>query len=370
MKTAYGIQGKQLAHLFKSLGHQVTYLCYSGFKGELDWDGIRILGSSDNGVSLVPLIAPQQDFCLIFFDLWTLPISFIPAGFWGMSPIDSDPPCRKTVEMLRRCCQTGGGVISISRFHQKMCHQAGLESVYIPHWVDDSVFRPGDKLKSREKLGWDPQAIIIGINAANVGIRKNLDGMIQAFAEAREENKSLKLALHTRVKLDPASPDGLPLNELLVNYGLKDHEDVYVVDQAQYQVGLPDSDLAIWYNGLDFFMLCSLGEGFGIPIAEAALCRIPSIVSDVASAPEVAGPGWTVPATEDVIFPLNQTIMKRTHHKDIAATILKAAALDKHTYIHMQQAVFEHARKNYTPDVVVNNWKELLNRIVKRERLC
>ncbi len=56
---------------------------------------------------------------------------------------------------------------------------------------------------------------------------------------------------------------------------------------------------ALWYAGAALFLYPSLYEGFGLPVAEALACGVPTITSDVSSLPEVAGPvAIQVPPTD------------------------------------------------------------------------
>jgi glycosyltransferase involved in cell wall biosynthesis len=56
---------------------------------------------------------------------------------------------------------------------------------------------------------------------------------------------------------------------------------------------------ALWYAGAALFLYPSLYEGFGLPVAEALACGVPTITSDVSSLPEVAGPvAIQVPTTD------------------------------------------------------------------------
>ena len=45
----------------------------------------------------------------------------------------------------------------------------------------------------------------------------------------------------------------------------------------------------LWYAGAELFVFPSLYEGFGLPVVEALACGTPTITSNVASLPEVAG---------------------------------------------------------------------------------
>lgn len=56
---------------------------------------------------------------------------------------------------------------------------------------------------------------------------------------------------------------------------------------------------ALWYAGAALFLYPSLYEGFGLPVAEALACGVPTITSDVSSLPEVAGDVATQIAPND-----------------------------------------------------------------------
>jgi len=66
---------------------------------------------------------------------------------------------------------------------------------------------------------------------------------------------------------------------------------------------VPDEDLPMLYSGSSLFVLPSLYEGFGLPLAEAMACGVPVIASNTSSIPEVAGDaGLLVPPTEPEAF--------------------------------------------------------------------
>ena len=49
-------------------------------------------------------------------------------------------------------------------------------------------------------------------------------------------------------------------------------------------------------------MLCSGGEGAGLPYLEAGACGVPSLCTDYAAGPEYVGPGYTIPWKDYVIY--------------------------------------------------------------------
>ena len=55
------------------------------------------------------------------------------------------------------------------------------------------------------------------------------------------------------------------------------------------------------YNSFDALLLCSGGEGFGLPLYEAQSCGVPVITTDYAAGPEGVGAGLTVPAQDYIV---------------------------------------------------------------------
>lgn len=61
--------------------------------------------------------------------------------------------------------------------------------------------------------------------------------------------------------------------------------------QFNTKVGWAEQDLIGLYNAADLFVSTSMGEGFGLTLAEAAACGLPIIAQKVSAIPEVVGPG-------------------------------------------------------------------------------
>lgn len=165
-------------------------------------------------------------------------------------------------------------------------------SVYIPHGVDTTVFAPSDdKQALREQAGVDPDAFVIGINAANHDLlRKGFPEQFRAFRFFLADHDSAVLLVHSAA----VEKNALDLEALARACGIADH--VQFVDQTAYRSGMITArDMADWYNTLDVLSNCSYAEGFGIPVIEAQACGVPVVVTDFGSMAELCGAGWKVP---------------------------------------------------------------------------
>jgi glycosyltransferase involved in cell wall biosynthesis len=107
--------------------------------------------------------------------------------------------------------------------------------------------------------------------------RKNVDGLVQAYARWRERDA-------TAPPLIVAGAKGWyydTIFELIKSRKL---------EQAVRLPGyIPQESLPLWYNAASLFVYPSHFEGFGLPVLEAMACGTPVITSTVSSLPEVTG---------------------------------------------------------------------------------
>jgi glycosyltransferase involved in cell wall biosynthesis len=141
----------------------------------------------------------------------------------------------------------------------------------------DSRFHPmdfGETAAVREKYGLDWPFVF---SISTLEPRKNFDGLIRAFAQARRQAN---------------------LPHHLVIAGGKGwlYEDVFAAveeesagDFVHFPGFVPDEDLPALYNLADLFAFPSHYEGFGLPLLEALACGTPALASDTSSLPEIAG---------------------------------------------------------------------------------
>jgi len=112
------------------------------------------------------------------------------------------------------------------------------------------------------------------------------------FVGSIEPRKNLLTLLRAYTLLTKEQKDGLPL--ILVGFeGWQNKEIMQEIEKNQEHIRylgfVTDTELAHIYNLATIFIYPSLYEGFGLPPLEAMACGTPTIVSSVASLPEVCG---------------------------------------------------------------------------------
>ncbi len=107
--------------------------------------------------------------------------------------------------------------------------------------------------------------------------RKNVDGLIRAYARWREWQPDAP-------PLIIAGGKGWYYGQI---FGLV--EQLNLTETVRFADYVPQSELSLWYNAASLFVYPSHFEGFGLPVLEAMACGTPVITSTVSSLPEVAG---------------------------------------------------------------------------------
>lgn len=217
------------------------------------------------------------------------------------SPVEGAPLLPPWSDMLREIVLSGGRVTTYTEFGRQTI-EAGFAKddpphtiEVLPHGVDHAPFEryEGQMLrkKIREFLGWQDKFVVINV-ARNAG-RKNLPKWMEAVKIASGLIPNLTAYLHT-VPFENYFLGGHNLLELRKYYGLDDntlsfHRELKEgthgipyegVGQGRQELGMIDL-----YNAADLFLSTSGGEGWNLPLSEAAACGVPCVT------PMYAG-GW------------------------------------------------------------------------------
>jgi glycosyltransferase involved in cell wall biosynthesis len=114
------------------------------------------------------------------------------------------------------------------------------------------------------------------LNVGTLEPRKNLEGLLRAFAKAKRKGIP-----HTLVITGAGGWGESRLAQLPTELG--------IADSVLFTGFVTDEALPHLYANADFFVYPSLYEGFGLPVLEAMACGTPVIASNTSSIPEVAG---------------------------------------------------------------------------------
>ena len=219
-------------------------------------------------------------------------------------PVDHDPIPPPTLVPASKAYKP----VAMSRFGQRQLEANGVQSTYIPHGVDTTLFKPSlDKIASRQHLHdisvplvsgkeepWSEDCFVIGKVAANKDTkRKGFDTDAQAlrifFDNNPDARKDTRVFMHTL----PRFPGGFNIDHWYDLCGVAQY--TRVIDEFFWYQGLTYEDMSKLYGGFDLLLNASRAEGFGIPIIEAASCGVPSIGTNFTSMTElIGGHGWLV----------------------------------------------------------------------------
>lgn len=168
----------------------------------------------------------------------------------------------------------------------------------IYHGVDHEIFRPiadgpmtlstGDVVTTkediREKLGIPTDAFLI-LRVDRNSPRKNFGDTWRAVLPVMKRHKDVHVWFQCKVE-----GDSLEIPQL-VSRDLETAGRFHWPGRFDTKHGWAQQDLVALYNAADLFVSTSMGEGFGLTLAEAASCGLPIIAQKVSAIPEVVGPG-------------------------------------------------------------------------------
>lgn len=279
-------------------GHNVAILCTYGLDGGIINFGKVVcypkrFHNYGNDVVVAHFQNHRADVLITLLDTWVMnPEEYPPLQMdWAAwYPIDHE----NVPNIVRNKLAQAQWRIAMSKFGQEAVQRVGLPSMYVPHGVETSIFKPGDKDAARERLGLPKDKYVMGTVAMNKGnpSRKNFVEMLSAFKEFHLRHPDSVYYLQTQMGSEPG--DWVNLPELVTNLGLKIGTDVIFCNQYYNYLGYPPDYMASVYNALDVHVLVSAGEGFGIPILEAQACGCPVIVGDWTAMSELCFSGIAI----------------------------------------------------------------------------
>ncbi len=305
--SGYGSQTRQVGRRIARAGIDLEFAANEGSRGDREWEGHLIRGSSGNDKYSRDTIREElersgADWLVFLYDAWV----FTEAGadhfegiprVAGWVPIDHFP----VPQSLYGWLAGGHFPIAMSQFgYNTLLETArGFEAIgkpafpvrYAPHAVDDA-FRPVPTT-FRAELQVPDDGYLVGIVAANYGgkvyDRKGFGDMSHALSIFMDQRPDAYVYLHTIQE----TVDGFNLPRLLEYKGVPADRIRWADQYALKKQSIDDDAMAAIYSSFDLLLATSRGEGFGLPVIEAQACGVPVIASNWTAQAELVGDVWT-----------------------------------------------------------------------------
>ena len=292
--TGFGIVAKNLLSKFSAMGHEIIVLGVNHRGEPYDQRKFPFPIYPTSGTNLDEMYGYSKFWILyeqikpdiVFFlnDPWVISQYYAsqPEKYPGMDkqtktvayyPTDAGPIKKEWINLLNKM----DAQICYSNFAERVVIESNggkrppnLHQIY--HGIDKSEFFPVNQSVARTMLKIPLDEFVVGMVARNQ-YRKRFDLLIKAFSIFAKDKPKAKLYLHTAMH-----DVGFDINELIDQVGLAQR--VYLTRGLRPDKGVPVKDLNIIYNTFDVNALISLGDGFGLPVAESMATGCPQLVSD------------------------------------------------------------------------------------------
>jgi glycosyltransferase involved in cell wall biosynthesis len=250
--------------------------------------------------------------------------------------------------------------VTCSRFTKKAVDdELGLDIPMIYHGIDTKKFFPMDAMEARKKLGIPEDRFVVGMIAANQE-RKLFEDLIPAFARFCRDKPEANLLLFT--DLFPRDFYGShDLIDLMNQYDVMKR----FIDISPF-LNCDDLHMNYFYNAIDVGVLCTQGEGFGLPIIHHHAVGRPVLASDNTSCTEMTvHPVERLKHRSTLISNGNNLVRFLTDIEDLAEK-LEMLYHNPDLREEIGRLGMERVKKDFEYDtVIMPQWRELLARVEK-----
>ena len=292
----------------------------------------------------------------VFNKIFQDAINFVPMAVIDHSPVNPAITSR---------LPTAFKVIAITRFGQRELRHKGIQSTYIPHGVNTDIYKPYKEKKAEWRKLWfmDPHEHIVGVVAMNRA-RKMIPHMLRGYRRFLDLNPDVKSHMMLLTNVRPSvieevtgGVSDVGVNLLPEIMDLELGEAVMWPEEKIILNGFPEWsgeetgwDMVKLYNTFDVLLMCTGGEGFGLPYIEAQACGVPVLSTDYAGGPEQVGAGLTVKWNDYVILSTPGTRFAVPDVDDIARALTKVMNADP-----------EKMRRRARRFVMRYDWNKIIN---------
>lgn len=265
-------------------------------------------------------------------------------------------------------------IVSMSKFTQDSLHEEGFESAMIWHGVELDLFTPVSpkyQAQLKQKYGFRPDDFVLFNYGRNTNIRKNNQGLMWILAKyLSTAPKNHKAFLHI---LDPQfeGNDLFDYRDRVLSLEFsKDVLDRIIFSNFRSDQPATDNDVAEMIQMSDLIVSASIGEGFGLIMAEAMACAKPIVHNEYTTPKELIadtsmgiGPrGWVVPTNNTFVASLN------TEHaysdRDAFVRMLNQVVTDRQEMFIRGQNGRLFAEKYLNWDYLAEEWKKIFREVI------
>ena len=290
--TGFGVVSKNILSRLEKMGHEIVVLGINEYGDNprrlKEWSQFTIYPCDKGGPEQVygfhklwPIVkAENPDVLFLLNDPWLIknymdlrpPDASRYLKYIAYYPTDAPPLKKAWLDVLNSL----DAQVCYSKYAEKIIESSNggrPDNLYqIYHGVDTSIYFPMNKQIARAQLGLDPNFYIVGMVARNQP-RKRFDLMLMAFAQfVKNKDENVKLYLHTGLK-----DIGFDIVDAVRQFDLEGR--LIVTPNLMPNEGVSDEEMNTIYNSFDVNCLISLGDGFGLPVAESMAVGCPQIVS-------------------------------------------------------------------------------------------
>jgi glycosyltransferase involved in cell wall biosynthesis len=327
--SGFGTVTREVCSRLVARGHTLEILGWQTRGGTVRWQGIPVHPTRHDtfggDVLLGYLHRFRPDFVVSLADVWWMSYvadpaiqSFLDAAgtrWVHYYPVDGATPDGVLPKGWAGVLHAADVPVAMSEYGREVSRRSGVDAAYVPHGVDTAVFAPPeDKHVAKRALGYEGAFVVLS-DARNQP-RKLLPRTVDIVRELVRLRDDVMVHLHCDPR-DPAASSDLYRYRLL-----NDLEQARLLDRVRFSAGFemrPDggvamSDLARLYAAADAHLLCSWGEGFGLPTLQAASAGVvPLAVDATASRELVTGHGVPLPAESTMLdeFGLERYLLSR-----------------------------------------------------------
>jgi glycosyltransferase involved in cell wall biosynthesis len=268
--------------------------------------------------------------------------------------------------------------VTPSMYGYEQLREVTDKGLYIPHGVDENIFKPSsvDKEVIKARFGLQGKFVYGALNR-NIW-RKQYPNLLKAFADLKYRDNVKDIAMF--IIADPYDIQGNNIINwanyfnLTVSNSSGSPADIMLHPSLMnILTPLSDQQIVEAYNTFDVLVTASQSEGFGLPTLEAQACGVPVIACDITANTElIKGHGWLYPSAKNIdgseimVPPSIRDITYFYSEPDYAAMrLLMIEAYKKSEMLKNYGQLSLEFSKKYNWGKVLPLWDQVLDRVPK-----